>query len=90
MKEWIVMRQLCKVSLAGAFAVMAIVGTAHAGSGTFKHSNGAKVHIKCKGSGCYVRETSASGKRGKSERVGEGGRTNYDALVKQWNSKGYK
>ncbi len=72
-------------------AAIVVAGTtiALAGNATLKHTSGAKVKINCNSSGCYVRQYDAAGKKGKRERVGPGGSSNFNKHVKAWNSKGY-
>lgn len=80
---------ILKSILSATFAASIALGLAMAGNGTFKHSSGAKVKIKCSNAGCFVRETSATGEKGKNNKVGPGGRANYQKHVKKWNAKGY-
>jgi len=76
------------------FAALSIglfsLASAHAGSGTFKHSNGSKVKVKCNSAGCFETFTDASGKKGKRAKVGPGGRSNFVKHKNKWASKGYK
>ncbi len=79
-----------KIGLTAISIALFSITAVQAGSGTFKHSNGSKVKLKCNGGGCFETFTDAAGNKGKRTKVGPGGRQNYVKHKGKWNSKGYK
>ena len=75
-------------AMAIATAVVMIAPSAHAGGRSMTKANGTKVSIKCTGGGCVTSFYNKSGKRTKTVR-GQGGRFNFNKIVKRMRAKGY-
>lgn len=77
-------------TLLRAAVILSVAATpALAGSKSMKGPDGSKLSIKCDGGGCKVREKKPDGKW-KTVQKTAGGTENYEKLLSDYTSKGYK
>ena len=71
-----------------ATAIVMVSPSAHAGGRYMTKANGSKINIQCTGGGCVTTYYNKAGKRTKTVR-GQGGRYNFNKIVRRLRAKGY-